>query len=143
MSNCQYSIDLGRVNISSNLSGRTNQQVSKQFYAFLVNHTLIDNYYYLILSNLMYYKYRLFSCTNRRCINPFKVWSQLTWLSGNSVLHQHVVHYNSVSFYKEDAICRNTLMDIIWGVQTNFSNKSIHTKMSIHIFLLVVFIIEP
>ena len=42
----------------------------------------------------------LVSCPTEfgRGVTPSKIWIQLTQLSGNCVLHQHVVHYNSVSF---------------------------------------------
>ena len=44
----------------------------------------------------------LVSCTSEFEIDviPSKVWSQLTEISGNSVIHPHVVHYNYVSFSK-------------------------------------------
>ena len=49
----------------------------------------------------------------RRGVTPSTVWSQLTLITGNSVIHHHVVPYNSVSCWKEDDICKNILIDII------------------------------
>ena len=48
-----------------------------------------------------------------RVVTSSMVWSQLTQISGSSLIHQHMVHYNYVSYKKEDDICRNKLMDII------------------------------
>ena len=47
-----------------------------------------------------------------RGIIPSKVGIQLTQLTGNCVLHQHVVHYNYISCQKEDKICWNTWLDM-------------------------------
>ena len=31
-------------------------------------------------------------------LTPFMVWAQLTLIAGNSVIHHHVVKYNSISY---------------------------------------------
>ena len=67
----------------------------------------------------------VWSITNSDCsvVQPEDVltppMSGLSWqkISGNSIIHKHVVLYNSVSYKKEDNICKNILIDIL-GNQT-------------------------
>ena len=77
-----------------------------------------------------------------RVVTSPNVWSQLTQISENSAIHQHVVHYSSVSGLKR----RRHLLEHINGHYLGYSklctlsNKCIHTKMSIHMFLPLIFV---
>ena len=55
-----------------------------------------------------------------RGVTPTKVWSQLTKFSGNSDIHQHVVHNNSVSYKKEN------FKEVIGQLSTLFWKKCDH-----------------